>query len=115
MALPLKNMNRNIQTIKYLECSADDYGRGRALAAHLDRAFKRAGVSSAKAAKWLGVDEDGVQFWRRGITVPELPHFARLAASLKLDVHWLGTGQTQMAQVVPTRVRTLRPNGGMSP
>jgi hypothetical protein len=90
-------MNREIQTIKPLECSANDSGLRRALGARLDRALKRAGVSSAKAAKWLGVAEDEVQFWRRGITVPEHHYFARLANFLQLDVHWLCTGQTLTA------------------
>jgi DNA-binding transcriptional regulator YiaG len=90
-------MNRDILTIKHLECSADHSSLRRALAARLDRALKRAGVSSAKAAKWLGVSEDEVQFWRRGITVPELHYFVRLANFLQLDVHWLCTGQTQAA------------------
>jgi transcriptional regulator with XRE-family HTH domain len=90
-------MSRHAQTIEHLERSAEDNGLRRALAARLDRALKRAGISSAQAAKWLGVSEGDVQFWRRGITVPPLNYFARIAAILNLDVHWLCTGQTQVA------------------
>jgi hypothetical protein len=38
-----------------------------------------------------------VDFWRRGITVPPLHAFTRIAATLEVDVHWLCTGQTQRA------------------
>jgi hypothetical protein len=48
-------MNRHTQHIGYLERSAEDDRLRRALAARLDRALKRAGISSAQAAKWLGV------------------------------------------------------------
>jgi transcriptional regulator with XRE-family HTH domain len=87
-------MNRHTQNIGYLERSAEDNRLRRALAARLDRALKRAGISSAQAAKWLGVSEGDVQFWRRGITVPPLNAFTHIAAILNLDVHWLCTGQT---------------------
>jgi hypothetical protein len=43
----------------------------------------------------LDVSEADVQFWRRGITVPPLRAFNRLAATLDVDVHWLCTGQSQ--------------------
>lgn len=69
----------------------------RAMAARLDRAFKRAGISSARAARGLGVSEYDVQYWRNGITVPPLNACMRLAAVLNLDVHWLCTGQAQVA------------------
>jgi transcriptional regulator with XRE-family HTH domain len=87
-------MNRHTQNIGYLERSAEDNRLRRALAARLDRALKRAGISSAQAAKWLGVSEGDVQFWRRGITVPPLNAFTHIAAILNLDVDWLCTGQT---------------------
>jgi hypothetical protein len=56
--------------------------------------LKRAGISSAGAARWLDVSERDVQFWRRGITVPPLNAFTRIATFLNLDVYWLCTGQT---------------------
>ncbi|WP_206996776.1 helix-turn-helix domain-containing protein [Trinickia mobilis] len=87
-------MNRRAQTIEHLERSGKDSGLRRALAARLDTALKRAGVSSARAAKWLNVSESDVQFWRQGITVPPLNVFTRIAAFLNLDVYWLCTGQT---------------------
>jgi ribosome-binding protein aMBF1 (putative translation factor) len=55
-------------------------------------------MSSAKAAKRLSVSENDVQYWRRGITVPPLHAFTRMAAILEVDVHWLCTGQTQIAR-----------------
>ena len=90
-------MGRHTQTMGHLERSASDNAFRRALAARLDRALQRAGISSAKTAKWLSVSEDDVQFWRRGITDPPLHAFTRIAAMLDLDVHWLCTGQTQSA------------------
>ena len=69
-------MSRRAQTIEHLERSAEDKGLRRAL----DMALKRAGISSAQAAKWLDVSEDDVQFWRRGITVAPLSAFTHIAA-----------------------------------
>jgi len=90
-------MTLHTESIGHLERSAGDNRLRRALAARLDRAFKRAGVSSAQAAQWLGVSEDDVQYWRRGITVPPLNACTRLAAALNLDVHWLCTGHIEVA------------------
>ena len=90
-------MTLHTESIGHLERSAGDNRLRRALAARLDRAFKRAGVSSAQAAKWLGVSEDDVQYWRRGITVPPLNACTSLATVLNLDVHWLCTGHTEVA------------------
>ncbi|QCP48302.1 helix-turn-helix transcriptional regulator [Trinickia violacea] len=87
-------MNRRAQTIEHLERSGEDSSLRRALAARLDTAFKRAGISSARAAKWLNVSESEVQFWRQGITVSPLNVFTRIAAFLNLDVYWLCTGHT---------------------
>jgi predicted transcriptional regulator len=81
----------------YLERSIANDRLRRALAARLDRAFKRARISSARAARWLGVSEYDVQYWRHGITVPPLNVCIRLAAMLNLDVHWLCTGKPQAA------------------
>ncbi|ANB75026.1 hypothetical protein AYM40_21610 [Paraburkholderia phytofirmans OLGA172] len=90
-------MNQDTRHIGHLERSVEDNRLRRALAARLDRTFKQAGVSSAQAAKWLGVSEDDVQYWRRGITVPPLNVCTRLAAAFNLDIHWLCTGQAQLA------------------
>lgn len=90
-------MNPHTQSIGHLERSAGNDRLRRALAARLDRALKRAGISSTRAAKWLGVSEYDVQYWRRGITVPPLSACMRLATVLHLDVHWLCTGQPQAA------------------
>ena len=90
-------MTRHTESIGHLERSIGDNRLRRALAARLDRAFNRSGVSSAQAAGWLGVSEDDVQYWRRGITVPPLNACTRLAAILNLDVHWLCTGHTEVA------------------
>jgi len=62
-------------------------------------ALKRAGISSACAARRLDVRKRDVQFWRQGITVPPLNVFTRIATALKIDVHWLCTGQTPDGQV----------------
>ncbi|MFM0138777.1 helix-turn-helix domain-containing protein [Caballeronia grimmiae] len=94
----LKQMGRHTLTVGHLERSHDDNSLRRAMAARLDRAMQRANVSSAKAAKWVEVSEDDVQFWRRGITVPPLHAFNRIARALDVDVHWLCTGQAQAAQ-----------------
>jgi hypothetical protein len=93
-------MNRRAQTIEHLARSSMDSSLRRALAARLDTALKRAGISSARAAKWLNVSESEVQFWRQGITVPPLSVFTRMAAFLNLDVYWLCTGQTAGAPAV---------------
>jgi hypothetical protein len=80
-------MSRHTQTIEHLERSAEDNGLTRALAARPDRAFKRACINSAQSAKWLGVGESDVQFWRRGFTVASMNDFARIAAVRNLDIH----------------------------
>ncbi|MBC8742911.1 helix-turn-helix transcriptional regulator [Paraburkholderia sp. UCT31] len=90
-------MNRRTQSMGHLERTAGNDRLRRALAARLDRALKRAGISSARAANWLGVSEHDVQYWRRGITVPPLKACMRLATVLHLDVDWLCTGQSQAA------------------
>ncbi|WP_236572419.1 helix-turn-helix domain-containing protein [Burkholderia sp. 8Y] len=59
--------------------------------------MQRANVSSAKAAKLVDVSEDDVHFWRRGITVPPLHAFRRIANALDVDMHWLCTGQSHAA------------------
>jgi transcriptional regulator with XRE-family HTH domain len=91
------NASRESQTIEHLKRSVEDNSLRRALAARLNRALKRAGLSSAKVAKWLGVSEDEVQLWRRGITVPGFHYFTRIADFVNLDVHWLCTGRTSAA------------------
>ncbi|WP_250535055.1 XRE family transcriptional regulator [Caballeronia sp. AZ10_KS36] len=93
----LSDMGRHTQTIGHLERSHEDNTLRRAMAARLDRAMQRANVSSAKAAKWVDASEHEVQFWRRGITVPPLRAFNRIAHALDVDVHWLCTGQTHAA------------------
>jgi hypothetical protein len=90
-------MNRYTNTIGHLERSTENDRLRRAVAARLDRALKRGNVSSARAAKWLEVNEYDVQYWRGGITVPPLNACMRLATLLNLDVHWLCTGQPQVA------------------
>src|SRR5258708_20300431 len=88
---------QNSNTTGHLKSSAEDHVLRRAIAARLDRALQQAGTSSAKAAKWLSVTREEMDFWRRGITVPPLHAFTRIAATLEVDVHWLCTGQTQWA------------------
>ena len=90
-------MNRQTTNISYLERSIENDCLRRALAARLDKALKRAGISSARAARWLGVSEYDVHYWRHGINAPPLNACMRFATVLKLDVHWLCTGQTQVA------------------
>ena len=89
-------MGRHTYPIGHLERSHEDNALRRAIGARLDRALNRAGMSSAKAAKRLSVSENDVLYWRRGITVPPLHAFTRMAAILDVDVHWLCTGQTQI-------------------
>lgn len=91
----LNEMNRHIQRIGYLERSLEDSRLRRALAARLDKAFKRSGISSAQVARRLNLNEADVLYWRQGITVPPLSACARLADALSLDVHWLCTGQPE--------------------
>jgi hypothetical protein len=83
----------HLTSIGHFERSAGNDRLRRALAARLDRALKRAGISSARAANWLGVSEYEVEYWRGGTTVPPLNACTRLATVLQLDVHWLCTGQ----------------------
>lgn len=63
-------MSLHGMNIGHLDHCVEDAPPGRALAAHLDRAFKRQDISSAHAAKWLGVPEYDVQYRRLGIPVP---------------------------------------------
>jgi hypothetical protein len=86
-------MGRHSFTLGHLERSEEDNALRRAIAARLDRALQKAGVSSAKVAGWVGVTEHDVHYWRRGITVVPLQAFNRIANLLELDVHWLCTGQ----------------------
>jgi ribosome-binding protein aMBF1 (putative translation factor) len=88
-------MGRHSQTIGHLERSHEDNALRRAIAARLDRAMQKGNISSARAADWLDVTEHDVQYWRRGITVPPLHAFNRIAKALDVDVHWLCTGQMQ--------------------
>lgn len=88
-------MNHHVSAAGYLERAVDNGRLARCLAARFDRALRRAGISSIRAAKWLGVSEYDVQYWRHGITVPPLNVCTRIAAILNLDVHWLCTGQAQ--------------------
>ncbi|TCG03896.1 hypothetical protein BZM27_44895 [Paraburkholderia steynii] len=93
-------MNRRAQTIALLARIGEDSSRRRALAARLDTALKRAGISSACAARRLDMCERDVQFWRRGITVPPPNAFTRIAAFLNLDASWLCTGQSSGASAI---------------
>jgi ribosome-binding protein aMBF1 (putative translation factor) len=86
-------MNLPAQNVGHLERSA---GNDR-LAARLRGALQQAGISSPCAAKRVGVSEYDVRYWRRGITVPPLNACMRLTTLLNLDVHWLCTGQPQVA------------------
>lgn len=90
-------MSPHSESLGHLERSAGNDRLRRALAAGLDRAFKRAGISSERAANWLGVSEYEVEYWRAGITVPPLNACMRLATVVQLDVHWLCTGQPPVA------------------
>lgn len=104
-------MGQHSNTTGHVERSAEDHVLRRAIAARLDRALQQAGTSSAKAAKWLSVTQEEVDFWRRGITVPPLHAFTRIAATLEVDVHWLCTGQTQRA-VTSTPSPRVHPEAG---
>jgi ribosome-binding protein aMBF1 (putative translation factor) len=88
-------MGRHSHTIGHLERSEEDNTLRRAMGARLDRAMQKGNISSAKAADWLDVSEDDVQYWRRGITVPPLHAFNRIARALDVDVHWLCTGEAR--------------------
>jgi hypothetical protein len=50
-------MSPHSESLGHLERSAGNDRLRRALAARLDRALKRAGISSALAANWLGVSD----------------------------------------------------------
>src|SRR3954464_2824178 len=82
------NMMKQDAASDYLERSIENDRLRRALAARLDKTFKRAGLSSARAATTLGVSKYRLDYWRHGITVPPLDACRRLAADLELDVHW---------------------------
>jgi hypothetical protein len=87
-------MGRHSQAMGHLERSEEDNALRRAIAARLDRAMQKGNISSAKAADWFDVTEHDVQYWRRGITVPPLHAFTRIARAVDVDVHWLCTGQS---------------------
>ncbi|WP_377715750.1 helix-turn-helix domain-containing protein [Paraburkholderia denitrificans] len=93
-------MNQRAQAIERLERSGEDSRRRRALAARLDTALNRAGISTARLARRLNVGLHDVQFWRRGITVPPVNVFPRIAAFLDVDAFWLCTGRTVGALAV---------------
>jgi hypothetical protein len=52
-------MNRSSESMGHLERTAGNDPLSRAVVARLDRALKRAGASSARAANWLSMS-DGV-------------------------------------------------------
>ena len=79
-------MGQHTKNLQQLHRGAEDHVLRRAIAARLDRALQRAATSFAKAAKWLSVTQDEVDFWRRGITVPPFHAFTRIAATLQVDV-----------------------------
>jgi transcriptional regulator with XRE-family HTH domain len=93
----MKTMNSDSEIQKHLERSMESHSLRRAFAARLNRALKMASISSAKFARRLGVSEYEVQFWRRGITVPQLHYFTRIAEFLQLDALWLCSGKPQAA------------------
>jgi ribosome-binding protein aMBF1 (putative translation factor) len=77
---------------EYFENQLASNAGKRAFAARLDRALKRAGVSSTRVASWLEVSESDVKFWRDGVLLPAPRQCTRLANNLNLDVHWLCAG-----------------------
>ena len=89
-------MKWNAQMIEHLERCHEDSRARRSLSARLKTALRRAGVSPACVARWTGVRERDVEFWRRGITAPPPDALNRIAGSLDLDLHWLCTGQTRL-------------------
>jgi hypothetical protein len=90
-------MNRHTLRIGHLERCAADSRLWRAAVERLDKASKRADVSSAQAARWLGVSEHDTQFWGRGITVSPSNAFTHIPALLNFIIHWIYTGKTQDA------------------
>jgi transposase-like protein len=66
-----KTMIRSRQrAARHLEEISGDSRVQRILAARLDRALRQSGMTSSKAARQLGVSENEVLYWRRGITTP---------------------------------------------
>jgi transcriptional regulator with XRE-family HTH domain len=97
LKLPDITMNPDSEIQKHHERNVEDNSLRRAFAARLNRALNIASISSAKFARRLGVSEHEVLFWRRGITVPQLHYFTRIAEFLQLDALWLCSGQVQGA------------------
>jgi hypothetical protein len=95
---------RHTQRIGHLERSTEAYRLWFAFVERLDRASKRADVGSAPAARWLGVSEHDVQFWRRGITVAPSNAFVHIAAISNFDRHWLCTGKLKVHRLRSARV-----------
>ena len=56
-------MNQHTTDFGHLERSVEDDRLRCALGAGLDRAFKRADISSARAEKWVGANENHIQYW----------------------------------------------------
>jgi len=78
-----KTMIRSRQrAARHLEEISGDSRVQRILAARLDRALRQSGMTSSKAARQLGVSENEVLYWRRGITTPHIEQFEKLEAML---------------------------------
>ena len=64
----------------------------RAFAARLDRSLKQNNMSSAQAARQIGVTTQDISYWRAGITAPGRIAYRQLSRLLSVDAFWLCLG-----------------------
>ena len=79
--------SRHAENFGHLDGSLRDADAGVPLPHTLTAHSKGAASARPHAAKWLAQCEDGVQYWRCGITIPPLNACTRLATVLDLDLH----------------------------
>ncbi|WP_429499951.1 XRE family transcriptional regulator [Robbsia andropogonis] len=82
-------MRDRTNLVRHLEITNQSNRGKRAFAARLNATLKRSGFTSSRLAKALQVAENVVEFWRRGVVLPDLNDCRRLCEILQLDVLWL--------------------------
>ena len=64
------------------------------LAARIESARKRAGLSQAQLARRMGIERQSVQQWEHGETAPRQSRLTKLAQVLGVEAQWLLMGET---------------------
>ncbi len=63
------------------------------LAARIESARMRAGLSQAQLARRMGIERQSVQQWENGETAPRQSRLTKLAQVLGVNAQWLLTGE----------------------